>query len=73
MRTERNWSPKKIWINGVLDPKNHDLTAVRDIIDPIPVEGLDVFGIDYEGPLPIDVSDNIVLLDEVECPSLTWT
>ena len=34
LRTERNWSPKKIWMNGVLDPANQGLTAIRDIHDP---------------------------------------
>ncbi len=61
LRTERNWSPKKIWMNGVLDPANQDQTAVRDIIEPMPAEGLDLFGIDRQGPLP---------LDPVECPSV---
>lgn len=50
LSTERSWSPKKLWMNGVIDPANRGLTAIRDICDPVPddVEG---FGIDEEGPL----------------------
>ncbi len=69
LRTERNWSPKKIWMNGVLDPTNRDRTAIRDIMDPIPNDGVENFGIDFEGPLPTDMDDNdTVVVDDVECP-----
>lgn len=69
LRTERNWSPKKIWMNGVLDPNNQELTAIRDIVDPVPHEGLDLFGIDREGPLPFDLNEyTTVEVDDTECP-----
>ena len=67
LRTARNWSPKKIWTNGVLDPRNEHQTAVRDIIDPLPSEGLDSFGLDAEGALPIE-GDESVEVNEVPCP-----
>ena len=43
------------------------ISAIRDIINPIPAEGLDSFGIDPDGPIPIE-SDNIVNVDDVYCP-----
>jgi len=53
IRTERNWSPHKIWINGMIDPNKRDLTAVRDVVDGLPAEQtIEQFGIDDEGPLP---------------------
>ena len=56
-------------MNGVLDPNNQDQTAIRDIIDPIPAEGIDQFGIDRQSPLPIDSVDYpSVAVDDVECP-----
>ena len=68
MRTERNWSPKKNWLNGVIDPTNSSHTAIRDITDPIP-DNPDEFGIDHEGPLPIDpVEDSEVAVPETVAP-----
>ena len=29
VRTERNWTPRKIWTNGVLEPGNHHLSYKR--------------------------------------------
>lgn len=52
MRTERNWSPHKIWINGMIDPQRQHLTAVRDVVDGCGSDPLEDFGIDYDGPLP---------------------
>lgn len=71
LRTERNWSPKKIWLNGVVDPANADLTEIRDIIEGIPPEGLDNFGLDPEAPLPLDLdmdSYTTVDVDDVQNP-----
>ena len=69
LRTARNWSPKKIWMNGVLDPRSEDLTAVRDIVDPLPTEGIESFGLDVGGPLPFE-SEQLpsVQVGDVPCP-----
>ena len=50
-----------------LEPGNRHLTAVRDIIDPIPTEGFDSFGINPDGPIPIE-SENVVNVNDVHCP-----
>ena len=47
IRTERNWSPKKLWLNGVLDPANSSLTAIQDIVEGIPPDGCESFGVDF--------------------------
>ena len=50
MRNERNWSPKKIWLNGMINPNNLGHTAQHTSspqVDP------NVFGIDDDGPLPM--------------------
>ncbi len=70
IRTQRNWSPRRIWMNGMLDPRHSNQQAVREVIDGIPVEGLDNFGIDYGGPLTtldnstVAVPDTLFPLDD---------
>ena len=31
LRTENNWSPERIWVNEMMDLRNHQLMAVADI------------------------------------------
>ena len=66
MRNERNWSPKKIWLNGVIDPTNASHTAICDITDPTP-DIPEEFGIDPEGTLPLnpDEDGEVVVPDTV--------
>jgi hypothetical protein len=52
MRTEKNWSPHKIWVNGMIDPERQHQTAVKDVVDNCGSDQLDDFGVDYDGPLP---------------------
>lgn len=33
LRNERNWSPQRIWSNGMVDIRNHTLTAVADVAE----------------------------------------
>ena len=46
LRTERMWSPKKIWMNGMMKDGER-----LEVIDPIP-DDLENFGIDPSGPIP---------------------
>ena len=72
VRTERNWSPHKIWINGMVNPNNRHLTAVCDVIEELPVgQVTEEFGRDDEGPLPeeqlytIDIPETLCPLPSV--------
>ena len=69
LRTEHNWSPRKIWMNGMLNPNCRDLTAVRDVLDPLPSD-VSSFGTDPSGPLPLDLGEDseTVLQEDLECP-----
>ena len=67
LRTERNWSPHKIWINGMIDPERRHLTAVRDVVDEVSPELLEDFGVDNEGPYP-DEQLYTVDVPETPCP-----
>ena len=68
LRTERNWSPKKIWLNGVLNPQCSTQTAVRDIVEGVPLEGIDNFGIDFGGPIPEERSADTVHVPDTILP-----
>lgn len=59
----------RIWLNGVLDPNRAGQTGIRDIVDPVFTEGLQNFGIDYNGPISTDGSDNdTVKIPDTEVP-----
>ena len=56
-------------MNGVLDPRSEDLIAVRDIVDPLPTEGIESFGLDVGGPLPFKAEQlPSVQVEDVPCP-----
>ncbi|KAJ7318915.1 hypothetical protein OS493_036906 [Desmophyllum pertusum] len=47
LRTENNWSPKRIWVNGMIDIRNHQLMAVADMMEQEPsFDDLTWYGID---------------------------
>lgn len=49
VRTERHWTPRKMWINGMIEVNNQGQTAVRDVIDGNQ-DDIDEFGVDYDPP-----------------------
>ncbi|XP_057301688.1 uncharacterized protein LOC130636097 [Hydractinia symbiolongicarpus] len=59
LRTERNWSPRKIWNNGM---RNMELNEGG------PVEDLVWFGIDWTALSPLDNGLPTVELEDVRCP-----
>ena len=54
LRTEKNWSPQRIWTNGVIDARNRHLTAVSDMHAAPVLEDLEWFGFDTHAPSPGD-------------------
>ena len=50
VRTERSWSPRKMWVNGMITCDNSEQTAVRDVIDGN-IPSIDEFGVQYQPPL----------------------
>ena len=65
MRMERNWSPKKVWLNRVLDPQCSTQTAIRDIVEGVTAEGMDTFGIGFGGAIPEESSTTVEVPDTV--------
>lgn len=57
MRTEHNWSPKRIWLNSMINQGNQLESSEADL-------DLEEYGIDYGGPLPEEQ------LNTVEIPEM---
>jgi hypothetical protein len=58
LRTEHNWSPKKIWTNGMITPANQGLPAIRVVCEPLPSD-TEIFGVDGGGPLPLHDTEGV--------------
>ena len=56
-----------MWFNGMVNPANVEQVVVRDVVEPLP-EDVHLFGVDNEGPLPADLEENRVIVDDVPCP-----
>lgn len=67
LRTERNWSPRKIWINGMIDPERQSQTAVKDVVSGFVPESVEDFGVDHDGPFP-DEQLFTIGVPETICP-----
>ncbi|KAJ7373312.1 hypothetical protein OS493_012903 [Desmophyllum pertusum] len=72
LRTENNWSPKRIWVNGMIDFRNHQLMAVADMMEQEPsFDDLTWYGYDPSAPTPMD--DGLALVDvqdvDIELPA----
>ncbi|CAB4025148.1 Hypothetical predicted protein [Paramuricea clavata] len=66
MRTERNWSPLQMWTNGMLDIRNHQLSAVANVADSeTGFDDLEWFGFDPYAPTPDDEGLTTVVVDDV--------
>jgi len=47
IRTEHNWTPEQIWINGMIDLRNRQLPAVADVVEGMEsTDDLEWFGFD---------------------------
>ena len=66
MRTERNWSPIHLWIEGIRSLQSRNPNHC--IIDGLHETDTEDLGIDWNGPVPSDTDENTVVVDEVESP-----
>ena len=55
-------------MNGMVDPNCRNLTAIHDVIDPIPSDPA-TFRIDPCGPLPLDLTEDTdtILQEDLDC------
>ena len=66
IRTEHNWTPNQIWVNGNIDRRNFALSTVQDIIasgDSVAVDDLEWYGYDPNAPFPDDDLSQVVVDD----------
>lgn len=68
LRSEHNWSPQRIWSNGMVDIRNRNLTAVADVAEAEPaIDDLECYGFDPAAPTPMDEE---LPTEEVDDPTL---
>ena len=61
--TECNYSPRQMWVQGMLQLRHSNLTAVRNVVDEeINPEG---YGVDEEGPVPALENEQSVVVPEI--------
>ena len=66
IRTERNWTPEQIWMNGMIDLRNEQLTAVADVAGSVnSVDDLEWYGFDPQAPHPNDDGLSTVLVHDI--------
>ena len=61
IRTEKNWTPNQMWMNGMMDENN---PLANGILDDDP-DSLEWYGDDPNGPSPFDDTDNNVVVNPV--------
>uniref|UniRef100_A0A7M5X2K0 Integrase catalytic domain-containing protein n=1 Tax=Clytia hemisphaerica TaxID=252671 RepID=A0A7M5X2K0_9CNID len=72
MRTEHNWTPTRMWQNGMVDIRNRNLNTVQDVLqqnhDGV-IDDLEWYGYDPEAPVPFE-NNNLphVEVDDIDFP-----
>lgn len=57
VRTERNWSPERLWVNGILNQQMQNEAVAKDM--------LEWYGTDPEGPTPLEEHGSVEVEDIV--------
>ena len=65
VRTERHWTPRKMWINGMIAADNRGQVAVRDVVEGMQ-DDAEEFGVQYDPPLA-EEQVHTVFLPETLC------
>ena len=69
VRTELNWTPEQMWLNGMIDLRNQQLTAVADVAETVDsFYELDWYGFDPQAPHASDDGRSAVVVDDIEIP-----
>ena len=69
LTSEKNWTPKQIWTNGMIDQRHRGILHIAEINDiPVGSEDLEWFGMDWSAPHPADVGLATMNLDDVSSP-----
>ena len=65
VRTERHWTPRKMWINGMIAADNRGQVAVRDVVEGMQ-DDAEEFGVQYDPPLA-EEQVHTIFLPETLC------
>ena len=65
IRKAGGFSPRQLYVNGIIDVHNRNYSAVQNIYDPD--QGNPMFGVDESGELEIE-SDNNVQVPQLDFP-----
>ena len=69
VRTERNWSPVKIWSNGMIDLRNSNRVQVAELQNNnVGGDDLTWYGFDPHAPTPNDSGLEQVEVIDAQCP-----
>ena len=68
LRTMKNWSPERIWANGMFDVRNRDLCQVGEVQDLTNVDDLAWYGYDPDAPFPENIATSDVTVNDVANP-----
>lgn len=65
LRTEHNWSPNRLWLNGNINSRNRSLSTVQNIMntDDMSADDLEWYGYDPSAPVPEDDLPHVVVED----------
>ena len=67
IRTEKNWSPERIWTNGMIDVRNMHQCQIAELNENSEATDLAWFRFDLGAPSPPDSGLSQVDLDDVIC------
>ena len=69
LRSEKNWTPKQIWTNGMIDQRRRGILHIAEINDiPVGSEDLEWFGMEWYAPHPADDGLATMNVDDVSSP-----
>ena len=71
LRTEHNWSPNRIWNNGMIDRRNRNQHQIAEIFEAdISQDDLEWFGMDWGAPTPFD--DGLSTVEVCDVMVMHW-
>jgi hypothetical protein len=63
--TECNYTPRQMWVQGMLQLRHSNLTAVQSVIGDAEHINPDEYGVDEEGPVPVLESEGSVVVPQI--------
>ncbi|XP_070535251.1 uncharacterized protein [Ptychodera flava] len=68
LSTANSSSPRQLWIQGSMEMAHSSYRAMRELFEPRTEDEILHFGVDWDGPLPEDTTEDTVEVPQVRCP-----